>query len=55
MSLVILLSCKTFELAQKEIGGKLLINTTCAHLGVINDEDILRMADLGVIANYTPA
>ena len=43
------------ELVQKEIGGKLLINTTCAHLGVIKDEDILRMADLGVIANYTPA
>ena len=43
------------ELAQKEIGGKLLINTTCAHLGVVKDEDILRCAPLGVIANYTPA
>ena len=42
------------ELAQKEIGGKLLINTTCAHLGVVKDEDILRCASLGVIANYTP-
>ena len=43
------------ELAQKEIGGKLLINVTCAHLGIVRDEDILRLAPLGVIANYTPS
>ena len=42
------------ELAQKEIGGKLLINVTCAHLGIVRDEDILRLAPLGVIADYTP-
>ncbi|MCQ2752193.1 MAG: amidohydrolase family protein [Coriobacteriales bacterium] len=42
------------ELAQKEIGGKLLINVTCAHLGVVRDEDILRFQTLDVIANYTP-
>ena len=42
------------ELAQKEIGGKLMINVTCAHLGIVRDEDILRLAPLGVIANYTP-
>ena len=42
------------ELAQKEIGGKLMINVTCAHLGIVRDEDILRLASLGVIANYTP-
>ena len=42
------------ELAQNEIGGKLLINVTIAHLGIVRDEDILRLAPLGVIANYTP-
>ena len=42
------------ELAQNEIGGKLLINVTVAHLGIVRDEDILRLAPLGVIANYTP-
>ena len=42
------------ELAQKEIGGKQMINITCAHLGIVRDEDILRLAPLGVIANYTP-
>lgn len=43
------------ELAQKEIGGKLLINVTTAHLGIVRDEDIMRLAPLGVIANYTPS
>ena len=42
------------ELAQKEIGGKLLINVVSAHLSIVRDEDILRFAPLGVIANYTP-
>ena len=42
------------ELAQKEIGGKQTINITCAHLGIVRDEDILRLAPLGVIADYTP-
>ena len=42
------------ELAQKELGAKLLINVTVAHLGIVRDEDILRVARLGVIANYTP-
>ena len=42
------------ELAQNEIGGKLLINVTVAHLGIVRDEDIIRLAPLGVIANYTP-
>lgn len=43
------------ELAQKEIGGKLNIHVTIAHLAVVQNEDILRIAPLGVIANFTPA
>lgn len=42
------------ELAHKEIGGKLMINVTSAHLGIVRDEDILRLQPLDVIANYTP-
>ena len=42
------------ELAQQKIGGKQLINITLAHLGIVRDEDILRFAPLGVIADYTP-
>ncbi len=42
------------ELAQNEIGGKLMINVTSAHLGIVRDEDILRFQPLDVIANYTP-
>ena len=43
------------ELAQKEIGGKLLINVTIAHLGIVRDAEIMRLAPLGIIANYTPS
>lgn len=43
------------ELAQKKVGGKLDIHVTIAHLAVVRNEDILRIAPLGVIANFTPA
>ena len=31
-----------------------MINVTSAHLGIVKDEDILRLQPLGLIANYTP-
>ena len=43
------------ELAQKKVGGELDINITMAHLAVVREEDILRIARLGIIANFTPA
>ena len=43
------------ELARKEIGDSFRVKVTCAHLWVQDDADLKRFAELGVIANYTPA
>lgn len=43
------------ELAEEKTGEKLKIHVTCAHLGTVREEDLLRFAPLGVIANFTPA
>ena len=43
------------ELARKELGDRFRVKVTCTHLWVQDEEDISRFAELGVIANYTPA
>ena len=43
------------ELAKKEIGDSFRVKVTCAHLWIQDDADLKRFAELGVIANYTPA
>ena len=43
------------ELARKELGDSFRVKVTCAHLWVQDDADLKRFAELGVIANYTPA
>ena len=43
------------ELARKELGEDFRVKVTCCHLESQADEDLLRFAELGVIANYTPA
>ena len=43
------------ELAKKELGENFRVKVTCTHLWVQDDADLLRFAELGVIANYTPA
>ena len=43
------------ELARKELGDSFHVKVTCAHLWVQDDADLKRFAELGVIANYTPA
>ena len=43
------------ELAKKELGDNFRVKVTCTHLWVQDDADLLRFAELGVIANYTPA
>ena len=42
------------ELARKELGDKLHVRVTCAHLEIQDDADLERFAKLGVFANYTP-
>ena len=42
------------ELARKELGESYRVKVTCAHLEVQDDADLVRFAELGVIANYTP-
>ena len=42
------------ELARKELGDKLHVRVTCAHLEIQDDADLNRFAELGVFANYTP-
>ena len=42
------------ELARKEMGDKLHVRVTCAHLEIQDDADLDRFAKLGVYANYTP-
>ena len=42
------------EMARKEMGDKLHVRVTCAHLEVQCDDDLERFAKLGVFANYTP-
>ena len=42
------------ELARKELGDKLHVRVTCAHLEIQDDADLDRFAKLGVIANFTP-
>lgn len=43
------------ELARKELGDRFRVRVTCTHLWVQDDADLSRFAQLGVIANYTPA
>ncbi|MBR1686571.1 MAG: amidohydrolase family protein [Clostridia bacterium] len=43
------------EMAKKELGDGFHVKVTCAHLWIQNDADLERFAELGVIANYTPA
>ena len=43
------------ELAKKELGDSFRVKVTCCHLWVQDDADLSRFAELGVIANYTPA
>ena len=43
------------ELAKKELGDSFHVKVTCAHLWIQDDADLKRFAELGVIANYTPA
>ncbi len=43
------------ELAKKELGENFRVKVTCTHLWIQDDADLLRFAELGVIANYTPA
>jgi hypothetical protein len=43
------------ELAKKELGDKLKVRVTCAHLEIEDDADLGRFAELGVIANFTPS
>ena len=43
------------ELARKELGDSFRVKVTCAHLWVQNDTDLDRFAQLGVVANFTPA
>ncbi|MBP5483293.1 MAG: amidohydrolase family protein, partial [Bacteroidales bacterium] len=42
------------EMAKKEMGDKLHVRVTCAHLEIECDEDLERFAKLGVFANFTP-
>jgi len=42
------------ELARKELGDDYRVKVTCSHLEVQDDADLLRFAELGVFANYTP-
>ena len=43
------------EIVKKELGDAFHVKVTCAHLWVQDDADLKRFAELGVIANYTPA
>ena len=43
------------ELARKELGDDLHVKVTCCHLESQDEADLGRFAELGVIANYTPA
>ena len=43
------------ELAKKELGDSFRVKVTCAHLWIQDDADLKRFAELGVIANFTPA
>ena len=43
-----------YEMAKKELGDKLKVRVTCAHLEIQDDADLDRFAKLGVIANFTP-
>ena len=43
------------ELARKELGDDLRVKITCCHLESQDAADLGRFAELGVIANYTPA
>ncbi|MBQ9002015.1 MAG: amidohydrolase family protein [Eggerthellaceae bacterium] len=43
------------ELARKELGDDFRVKVTCCHLWIQDDADLPRFAELGVIANYTPA
>ncbi len=43
------------KLAKKELGDAFHVKVTCAHLWIQDDADLKRFAELGVIANYTPA
>ena len=43
------------ELARKELGDSFRVKVTCSHLWIQDDADLDRFAQLGVIANYTPA
>ncbi|MBP5484124.1 MAG: amidohydrolase family protein, partial [Bacteroidales bacterium] len=42
------------EMARKEMGDKLKVRVTCAHLEIQDDADLDRFAKLGVFANFTP-
>ena len=42
------------EMAKKEMGDKLKVRVTCAHLEIQDDADLDRFAKLGVFANFTP-
>ena len=43
-----------YEMAKKELGDKLHVRVTCAHLEIQDDADLDRFAKLGVFANFTP-
>lgn len=43
------------EIVRKELGDSFRVKVTCTHLWVQDDADLSRFAELGVIANYTPA
>ena len=42
------------ELARKALGDDLHVMVTCAHLEIQDDADLMRFAELGVTANFTP-
>lgn len=46
--------CDATEAAQKECGDEWQIQIEVAHCELINDEDKLRPAELGIIVNWTP-
>ena len=42
------------EMARKQLGDDFRVKVTCAHLEIMDDADLDRFAELGVIANFTP-
>lgn len=43
-----------FEAARREAGGAMRLRLTLSHLEYVDEEDLPRFAEMGVIANFTP-